>query len=254
MKIKDTIVGFSAAVRSGAIPVESAEALAKEAKTTQMRVMRRGRERLKQLSQELRSKAIQQSVEKSGAVCLLCHPEVNPSEDELRAHLLALSSLYPRFERYFEDILSEVDELSIADRVVSAKKRILLAIDTGIRDVQFLRKKTKLPKHVIEITLANLLEYGELEIVKEVAKTQVARGELKTLYRRAAKKDPNTRQNCVDCDKKVGPGYIKKEDYFICKRCHSNEIRLSKRQTLDDRFAELTGNKPSERVTCRLKH
>jgi hypothetical protein len=215
------------AVKSGRISPEKAAEIAKLPETTQMRVIRNTRQIRNRLATAIRITAIENSDEMNGGICMLCNPKRNITDDEaLRNHLQVLGSAYPKLERYFEAIIEEMDETLLADKILTASKQVLLAVDTGICDFRSIKQKTKLSADELELTIANLLEYGDLEIAKQGKIFND--GATSQFYKRPKIKDEKLKKLCTDCDLPVGKGYAEIDLGYVCKSCQANEKRLGK--------------------------
>lgn len=215
-------------VERGEISVTEAERYAKLPKGKQKRLLKKGRNKLKEAAQKLLIQTIKTTKSKNKAVCLLCSPDIEATQDEFIVHLTALRGRVPEYARYIDPILSEISEMELSDPVREAKEKILAAVRLGLNLRKQIKTKTDLSDDILDGALAYLVEFGELEIVMQPKTTEAARGQLNQIYREPPIIDLLVKELCVDCDKPVGVGYKKLEfGDLLCKSCYRAEAKMA---------------------------
>lgn len=217
-------------VERGEITVTAAERFAKIPKIKQKRILKKNRNKLKELALKMIVKKAKKTNQETKVVCVICNPEVPETDEAFVVHLAALRQRFPRFARYIDPIITEMSEMELSDPLKEAKVKILEAIDAGLFEKRQIKNKTKIENGLLDGALAYLVEYGDLEILDQNKITEEARGQKKQLYVRPKVIDPNLKAPCVECEQPVGAGY-KKLDYesLICKKCQQEEEDLIKK-------------------------
>lgn len=226
--LKNALPEIVEQVEHGEMAVSKAAEIAKLPKGKQKRLLKRGRDKMKKLGAELLQKTVKAVAKKSKSACFLCNPETPLTDAEFRVHLFALRARSPQHKRYIDPILEEMDEMELAEPVREASEKILAAVDLGLQEAAQIITRTRLAKDLFEAATSFLVHYGDLEVVEQGGKSEVARGKRKTLYRRPVQIDPFVKMRCADCDQIVGKTY-KKIDFetVICQKCAEEETNTA---------------------------
>lgn len=179
---KSGVTELQAMVERDEISLTAAAELAARPKGQQKRLIKKGRERTKQLLNKVKTRALQ-TVKKTGTDCL-CGTERPLTADEFIALLELLETRQPQFARYISPMIEELTEEELSDNTRESYKLIFDAIDLGYQTLPQLLAKTRLEKDVLEHTLSQMLDYKMLEATRQGGKTLTARGAPNTLYQR----------------------------------------------------------------------
>jgi ParB-like chromosome segregation protein Spo0J len=183
---RDGVPELAEKVESGELTVFAAAKIANLPKTKQKRLIRKGRKAAQKLLSSLKTASLKKAVSTG---CLLCDPQAVATRETISAAMQQLAYRFPAYSSYFNDIVEELEGMELSDETVAAETRVLAAIDQGYCEKQQILDITGIPRDLLDHTIANMIDYRTIEVLKECKKTDKARGATKTIYRRAERPD-----------------------------------------------------------------
>lgn len=184
------------AVEAGDISVNQAAAIGdKIPRTKQIRTIQKGgKTKLISMAQNLRIESTLKKAKSTHDACLLCNHELEPTKDNFVIFLKAIIAKRPKFSRYIEDVIFEIEDNEVALEMQDVYDRVLLAIDAGYQTEKeifwFINKNAgemKVDHDTLQHALKVMLK-STIEFVPQGGKQDAARGSRKQLYRRKSEK------------------------------------------------------------------
>lgn len=209
--LKNGITEVVEAVEAGDITVRAACDIVTLPKTTQKRIISKGKKQIVQIAVNRRMKSIKPSN------CLMCNKGKEVKQEDFLRFLYNAQQRFSKYSRFFSDIIEELENLEVSESIDDDYELIDNAIRLGYQTLSEIRKYTGFEPLLLEHYLRLRVEAKSLIIAEQGGKPDKARGSRKILY-----KLPEEKKVCDECYS-LTDKYQKLSGKIICQECQKDK-------------------------------